>query len=301
MDWITGIQNALDYIEENITEELDYEEIAKRSFSSSYHFQRVFSIMCGYTLGDYIRNRRLSLAGAELNSGKAKVLDIALKYGYDSPDSFTKAFYRFHGVRPSEAREPGVALRSFSPLSIKISLEGGTKMKYRIETRPEMILTGYKRHFTGIPYGEERSKQEGDMFIQTRALQWILLGSERNTDMYCVVTNITEEGYDFYLAAPVGEWTRSALRDKNQMGIDPSCLGFEDIVIPEQTCVVFETEQTKYPTQLYLDLRTRIVTEWFPSSGYEQADAPEIVIYHYRNVEDRMKKYIEISIPIVKS
>lgn len=105
MEWVAGIQRAINYIEEHITEEMDYEAIARESFSSSFHFQRVFSILCGYTLGEYIRSRRLSLAGAELAGGEAKVIDIALKYGYDSPDSFAKAFQKFHGVTPSQARQ----------------------------------------------------------------------------------------------------------------------------------------------------------------------------------------------------
>ncbi|MFA6736764.1 MAG: helix-turn-helix domain-containing protein, partial [Saccharofermentanales bacterium] len=91
MDWITGMQNAIEYIEDNITEKFDYSEIAKKAYSSSFHFQRVFSIMCGYTIGEYIRNRRLTLAGNELANSNIKVIDAALKYGYDSSDSFAKA------------------------------------------------------------------------------------------------------------------------------------------------------------------------------------------------------------------
>lgn len=105
MDWICGIQNAINYIENHLTDEIDYEEVAKQSFSSGYHFQRIFGILCGYTLGEYIRLRRLSLAGAELANEKAKVIDVAMKYGYDSPDSFAKAFQKFHGITPSEAQE----------------------------------------------------------------------------------------------------------------------------------------------------------------------------------------------------
>ena len=121
MDWIAGMQKAIDYIEENLTEEINYEKVAEKSYSSSYHFQRVFSILCGYSLGEYIRLRRLSLAG-----GKRKVIDIALKYGYDSPDSFAKAFQKFHGVTPSQARADGGMLKSFSRMSIKILLEGAS-------------------------------------------------------------------------------------------------------------------------------------------------------------------------------
>ena len=125
MDWVTGIQKAIDYVEAHLSETIDYEKVAAESFSSSYYFQRVFSLLCGYTLGEYIRLRRLSLAGAELSNGKEKVIDIALKYGYDSPDSFAKAFQKFHGITPSQARVDGKTLKSFSRLSMKISLEGG--------------------------------------------------------------------------------------------------------------------------------------------------------------------------------
>ena len=100
MDWIQGIQQAIDYIEDHITEEIDYEEAAKRAYSSSFHFQRVFGIMCGFTLGEYIRRRRLTLAGNELLMKDIKVIDVALKYGYETPESFSRAFQKFHGIAP---------------------------------------------------------------------------------------------------------------------------------------------------------------------------------------------------------
>ena len=133
MDWITGIQNAIDYIEEHLTETIDYDIAAEQSFSSTYHFQRIFSILCGFTVGEYIRNRRLSLAGSELATTDIKVIDVAMKYGYESPDSFAKAFQKFHGVTPSSARMNGSKLKSFSRLILKISLDGGKLMNYRIE------------------------------------------------------------------------------------------------------------------------------------------------------------------------
>ena len=142
MDWIIGLQNAIDYIEDHLMETIDYEMVAAQSFSSSYHFQRVFSILCGFTIGEYIRNRRLSLAGTELATSDAKVIDVALKYGYESPDSFAKAFKQFHGVLPSQARHNGSMLKSYSRLVLKFSLEGGKPMNYRIEKKPEMSLTG---------------------------------------------------------------------------------------------------------------------------------------------------------------
>lgn len=134
MNWIQGIQRAIDYVEANITEEIDFEEVAKQAYSSSFHFQRVFGILCGFSLGDYIRMRRLSLAGEELSKGNAKIIDIAMKYGYDTPESFSRAFTRFHGIAPSEAKHSG-KVRIFTPLSVKLTLTGGSKMDYRIEKR----------------------------------------------------------------------------------------------------------------------------------------------------------------------
>lgn len=130
MDWIMGLQKAIDYIEEHLLEEIDYDVIAAQSFSSVYHFQRIFSILCGFTIGEYIRLRRLSLAGAELAASEIRVIDAALKYRYESPDSFAKAFRKFHGVLPSQARNNGTVLNSFSRLVLKISLEGGRSVNY---------------------------------------------------------------------------------------------------------------------------------------------------------------------------
>ncbi len=134
MNWIQGIQRAIDYVEANITENIDFEEVAKQAYSSSFHFQRVFSILCGFPLGDYIRMRRLSLAGEELSKGKEKIIDMAMKYGYDTPESFSRAFTRFHGITPSEAKHGG-NVKIFTPLSVKLILTGGSKMDYRIEKR----------------------------------------------------------------------------------------------------------------------------------------------------------------------
>ena len=134
MDWIQEIQRAIDYVEANITENIDFEEVAKQAYSSFFHFQRVFSILCGFPLGDYIRMRRLSLAGEELSKGKEKIIDMAMKYGYDTPESFSRAFTRFHGITPSEAKHGG-NVKIFTPLSVKLILTGGSKMDYRIEKR----------------------------------------------------------------------------------------------------------------------------------------------------------------------
>ncbi len=298
MNWITGLQRAINYVEEHLTQEIDYAAVAQESFSSSYHFQRTFSMLCGYTLGEYIRNRRLTLAGKELAYGEAKVIDTALKYGYESPDSFSRAFQKFHGILPSQAKSHGALLRSFSRLSVKLSLEGGNTMNYRIETKPEMILTGYKKRFAGAP--GERLKQESDFYIMTRPLQFMLKGmkkSDYDTD-YNVITNIDDEGFDFYIAQNL---------EKNMRDFIGSDLfgkeyaeKFEHITIPEQTYAVFETERCKFPTEIFLELRKQICAEWLPDSGYEIVNAPEIVVTHWFWAPHKNERYRELWIPIKK-
>lgn len=297
MDWITGIQEAINYIEDHITEELDYTEIAKRSFSSPYHFQRVFSLLCGYTLGEYIRLRRLTLAGAELAQGKEKVIDVAMKYGYESPDSFAKAFSRFHGITPSEARLPKARLQSFARLSIHISLKGGTTMNYRIEDKPAFTLTGYKRRFTGVP--GQRDQQEEAFFTSTRANQYILEGLAAIPYIsFNVISNIDENGYDFHIAAELPDQLRTRLGDPAVLGPEFADR-FEEIHIPAQTYAIFETEKSRYPTLHHNALRRRIAEEWLPSSGYELADAPEIVMnFWYRTEPKADQRHIQLWIPV---
>ncbi len=299
MDWISGMQNAINYIEAHLTDAIDYEEVGAQSFSSSYHFQRVFSILCGFTIGEYIRRRRLSLAGAELASSDVKVIDVALKYGYDSPDSFGKAFQKFHGILPSQARNNGSRLKSFSRLVLKISLEGGNIMNYRIEEKPEMILTGYKRHFTGVP--GERQAQEKDMYVNTRPLQYIMQALSGSLDMnYDVITDIGDKGYNFYIAYQLTEYYRNNLDKPGVLGKD-FAVYYENIKIPKQTYAIFETERCQYPTLEYLQLRRKVAAEWLPASGYQIANAPEIVVTHWYRGENSNNRYRELWIPIEKA
>ena len=173
MSLIQGIQNAIHYIEDHITEKPDFEEIAKQAYVSNFHFQRAFSALCGFSLGEYIRHRKLTLAGMELSSGKIKVSDIAIKYGYDSPDSFTKAFVRFHEISPSSARKKGAKLRSVAPLKINLRLEGGNIMDYRIEAKEAFTVIGRVREISGenayeeIPkFWQEHYESGGGKFVK---------------------------------------------------------------------------------------------------------------------------------------
>lgn len=152
-----GLQNAIDYIEENLCEELEISKIAARAYLSPFYFQRVFSAALGLSVGEYIRSRRLSLAADELTSSDVRVIDIALKYGYDSPDSFTRAFTKFHGLNPSAARQ-GAHLKCFAPITIKSILKGGTIMDYRIVEKATFTVVGICRRFNADTSYEEIPK-----------------------------------------------------------------------------------------------------------------------------------------------
>ncbi len=133
--WISSIQKAIDYIEAHLEEEIKMEDVAKEAYSSVFHFQRVFNILCGISVADYIRNRRLANAAIDLLDKRNKVIDVAFKYGYDTPESFTRAFKNFHGINPTDIKK-GANFKTFSKLSVKLIIEGGTKMEYRIEKLP---------------------------------------------------------------------------------------------------------------------------------------------------------------------
>ena len=142
-----GLQNAIEYIENNLCDELEISKIAARAYLSSFYFQKVFNATCGMTIGEYIRNRRLSRAAEELSSSSVKVIDVALKYGYDSPDSFSRAFAKFHGITPSAAKERGAHLKSFAPLVIDLDLKGGIVMDYKIVEKASFTVVGKCRKF----------------------------------------------------------------------------------------------------------------------------------------------------------
>ena len=132
MNWIDDTQNAINFIENNLLENIGAEDVSKHINVSADYFQRTFNIVTGLSISEYIRNRRLTLAGEELKNTRAKVIDLSMKYGYDSPDSFTKAFTRFHGVTPASARISDGDLKHFLPLSIKIFIKGGFGMNRKI-------------------------------------------------------------------------------------------------------------------------------------------------------------------------
>lgn len=276
MDWITGISKAIDYIEEHITEPTDYARAAKEACSSPFNFQRVFALLCGYTLGDYVRMRRLTLAGEELLSTDAKVIDVALKYGYDSPESFSRAFTRFHGVSPSAVRK-GAAIRSFSRICVKLILTGGSIMEYRIEKKQAAKIICRRREFTkpGDDYtnreipefwnecGRDGSIQKLCGYIKDSAQFKGLLG-------VCFSTEMTDSGFPYGIGA---EYDGES---------DPQ--DFEIVEIPAYTYAVF-TVRGKMP-DAFRETYRKICTEFFPQSGYEYGNGIEIEVYPSADVQN---------------
>ncbi|MBN1066938.1 AraC family transcriptional regulator, partial [Clostridium botulinum] len=119
MDWLDSMNKAVEYIEDNIIEKLDIEKVAKIALSSPFHFQRMYHVITGVTIAEYVRRRRLTLAAQDIISGE-KIINVAYKYGYETPEAFTKAFRRMHGMSPSAAREPGANLKAYPKLSFHI-------------------------------------------------------------------------------------------------------------------------------------------------------------------------------------
>lgn len=199
MDFIQSLQKAIDYMEEHLLEPITYEDVAKHLYMSSYHFHRTFSLITGITANEYIRNRRLSMAGQELSISDEKVIDIALKYGYDSPESFSKAFVRFHGVSPNAARHAGMKLKSYNRLLIKIKLEGGTVMDYRIEKRDEFKLLTKTKKFRNESISEEGNTEIPDFWKEcnSNGIFDILKQNTKRHDLYGACAPISKESTHF--------------------------------------------------------------------------------------------------------
>lgn len=258
MDWITAIQKALNYMEEHMLENIDYEEIASSVYISSFHFHSAFSLIMGMTANEYIRKRRLSMAGQELARTKAKVIDIALKYGYDSPESFAKAFLRFHGVSPSQARRPGTTLLLFNPMKIKITVEGGKIMDYRIENRKTFHVLVKAKAFRNETINEEGNRDIPDFWTQCRQDgTFDILGQYRvNDDNYAVCSPLSSQKSCFDYA--VGVLCRKDISVPD---------GFRLWTVDEGLWAVFPCIGTD---ESCMDgVWEKIYREFLPQSGYE--------------------------------
>lgn len=242
-DWTTGIHDALEYMEAHLTEELEIREIAKQAYLSQFHFQRIFSALCGVSVGEYIRNRRLTLAAEELTKTNIKIIDLAAKYGYDSPDSFNRAFQRFHGITPTAARKSGANLRAYAPMKIKLTLEGGSMLEYKIVEKPQFTLVGISRMFHPETSYQEIPKFWGDMMEQENCP---LLG------MYgvCIDSDVDDQQFEYLIADNYIPWQE----------IPDDCV---IKVIPASTWAVFPCRGPL--PQTLQDVNTRMWSEWLPN------------------------------------
>ena len=284
MEWMQIIGDAVQYMEAHITEPITVADIARAVHVSPFYFQKGFAMLCGFTVAEYIRNRRLALAGTALASTDKTVLEIALDCGYDSPDSFTKAFTRFHGVTPASVRSGGVLLKTFAPLKIKFTLEGGYLMEYRIEKKEAFAVLANEKIF---PY--EGAKETIPAFwaehFSTGRGRTVMGTYGINHD-----ESMGGENFAYMIADPYD-------------GKTPVPDGFVVREIPAFTWAVFPCRGA-LPKTLQ-DVNTRIYTEWLPAmqeyafaAGYcvEFYDDPT----QYANGTADESYYSEIWIPVTK-
>ncbi|MFD6512201.1 helix-turn-helix domain-containing protein [Rhodococcus sp. NPDC060176] len=161
---IDGLNRALEYIEDNLSGEIDTVEMARLATTSEYHFRRMFSALAGIPVSEYIRRRRLTLAGAELSVSRSGVLETAVKYGYSSAEAFTRAFTTFHGVSPGAVKRAPAVLKSQPKLVIHVTLEGATPMDYMLVDKPALTVVGFK---TRVPLVHEGPNSAIEDFTRT--------------------------------------------------------------------------------------------------------------------------------------
>lgn len=279
MEWVDGLNRTIAYIEEHLTDELDYGELAKLACCSAYHYQRMFAYMAGVPLSEYIRRRRMSRAAVDLQAGE-RVLDVGLKYGYQSPTAFNRAFQSVHGIAPSAVREEGAAVKSFPPLRFTIVIKGAEEMEYRIEKREAFRVVGVsapldrelEKNFAAVPQMWGRAAADGTIQRLAGMMDGLpagLLGISACGD---------REEWRYWIAVassqPAGD--------------------FQEYTVPAATWAVFPGEGTNMSMQ---DLERRIITEWLPTSGYEYGNAPDVEVY--LNPDPANARY-EVWIPVVK-
>lgn len=259
MDWSERINLAIEYIEKNLKGELNVDEAAKVACSSSYHFQRMFFAIIGITPAEYARRRKLTMAATELMTGHEKVIDIALKYGYESPNAFTRAFRNMHGITPREARSSGVKLSVYHRVSLNIQIKGGNNMHYRIIEKPAFMIVGKSKKFSHEYFFKEAPKfWKG--YVGTKRYQSLLnltngqCGPVAEAPLMSIY--LPDESGDCDIFTDIlGVEKSTETEHKN----------FELFEIPAATYAEFNcTYQTAAKTNKY------IYGEWFPSTGHER-------------------------------
>lgn len=280
MEWIERLNQAINYIEEHLKDDMDYEQLGKVACCSSYHFQRMFTYMAGMPLSEYIRRRKMSLAAVELQGGDKKIVDVAAEYGYQSPTAFNRAFQSIHGVAPSAVKNEGVSLKSFPPITFKVTVKGVEEMNYRIETKDAFRIIGISQ-----PLEKEIEKN-----FAVVPEMW------QDAAMNGTIPKLAE----LMDAQPMGLLGVSACNDVEQwkyfiaVSSTKETAEFEEYIVPANTWAIFTGSGTNQSIQ---ELERRIVTEWLPTSGYEYANAPDIEVY--LNPDPQNAQY-EVWIPVIK-
>lgn len=275
MDWLERMNRAIGYIEENLDGDIDYSELGRITLCSAVQFQKIFSLMCGVPLSEYVRNRRLSMAVTDLRADE-KVLDVALKYGYDSPTAFNRAFRKLHGISPSEARDVGAALKFCPPLSFQISIKGAVAMDYTIREQKSFRVIGVKIR-TSIEDGRnlrEITNFWGQTFRDgtfARLLKFCCNDEAKSDERVspgcvmglCVMPESRDSvEFDYYIAVATDA---------------PTPEGMIELTVPTSAYAVFEAIGP-LPDSIQ-ELTKRIYSEWLPKAGYELGDAPDIEVY----------------------
>lgn len=284
MDWINRMNDALEYVEANLAGDIDPGVLSRLTHSSFFHFQKVFSYMANVTFSEYVRRRRLTLAAFDLQRTDEKVIDVAMKYGYDSPTSFTRAFKQFHQMLPSEAKKQGKTFTAYPPMSFQISVKGVSSMSYRIVTRESFFVIGVKletsfqeeRCYTEIPkFWENTWKSE----MIRRICTFCPAGT---TEIYGISAGcgLSNPDFDYYIAAAA------------DLPPGPGMVRYQ---VPAGTWAVFECIGPM-PSAMQ-EMQQRIMTEWLPVSGYQPGDFPDIEVYELGDTQSR-RYYSEIWFPI---
>ncbi len=284
MEWLERMNKAIDYIEENLAEEVDLSTVARIACCSVFHFQRIFAFTTDMPLSEYIRMRKMTLAAFDLQDKSNKVIDIALKYGYNSPTAFTRAFMGVHGVSPKAVREKGIMLKSFPRITFLVSMKGGKEMDYRMEEKPKMRFVGWKEtvskvnenNFQRIPLIWNEVYENG-MYEKIEQLS-----NQKPSGVLGICSDFEEDSLGYYIASATNQEVPQ---------------GMEEIVVPAGLWVIFPCVGP-LPGAMQAVWK-KIYTEWFPSSGYEHAGEAEIE--WYSEGEGDAHDYLsEIWIPVVK-
>ncbi|MBK5470383.1 MULTISPECIES: AraC family transcriptional regulator [Bacillus] len=289
MDSLKNMNAAMQYIEDNLTHEIDFKEVAKIAFCSEYHFKRMFSFLAGISLSEYIRCRRLTLAAFELKDSNAKVIDVAIKYGYNSPDSFTRAFQNLHGITPSEARSTIRSLKAYSPMTFQLSIQGGNEMNYRIEEKGPFQIIGIQKRVPIVFNGVNKEIASMWKSLTPQSIQTLKMLSNVNPNGIISASTNFSEGrmeekgeLDHYIGV-------ATTKDCPEQ--------FAQLEVAASTWAIFEAVGP-FPDALQ-NVWGRIYSEWFPSSNYELAEGPEILWNEQKDVTSPNFKS-EIWIPVLK-